>query len=51
MVTAFGFSRRTRSSVVSGDTGCTGLGGFRYWGFFANASSRAIGAYDNRSGG
>src|SRR5829696_9986776 len=46
MVTAFGFSRRTRSSVVSGVTSFTGRGGFRYWGFFANAPSRAIGAYE-----
>jgi len=45
MVTAFGFSRRTRSSVVSDDTGFTERGGFRYWGFFANAPSRAFGAY------
>src|SRR3954469_2812454 len=51
MVTAFGFSRRTRSSVVSGETSFTGRGGFRYWGFFANAPSRAIGAYNNRQGG
>ena len=51
MVTAFGFSRRTRSSVVSGETGFTGRGGFRYWGFFANAPSRASGACDHRPGG
>jgi len=44
MVTAFGFSRRIRSSVVSGDTGFTGRRGFRYRGFFANAPFRAIGA-------
>src|SRR5215213_4063302 len=50
MVTALGFSRRTRSSVVSGETTFTGRGGFRYRGFFANTPSAATGAYDNRQG-